>query len=144
MSRFSFFTCCTYSVHSEIEYLKIQRARRALARRRISKVRLFTYGEGGETVYSVLIAEDEILVRMGLTVSVPWEQLDMVVVQDVGNGQEAWEAYQRPVSYTHLIILCSFLPLKMPKRQSVSIHRTARIPRCTFQSSDSMYESGYC
>ena len=46
-------------------------------------------------MYSVLIAEDEILVRMGLTVSVPWEQLDMVVVQDVGNGQEAWEAYQR-------------------------------------------------
>lgn len=45
-------------------------------------------------MYSVLIAEDELLVRMGLTISVPWEQLGMYVVQDVASGQDAWEVYQ--------------------------------------------------
>ena len=35
-------------------------------------------------------------------------------------------------SVVMVCILCSFLPLKMPKRQSVSIHRTARIPNELF------------
>lgn len=44
---------------------------------------------------SVLIAEDELLVRLGLKNMVDWESAGMSVVADVGNGAEAWEAYQR-------------------------------------------------
>lgn len=58
-----------------------------------------------EHMYSVLIAEDEILVRMGLTVSVPWEKMDMYVVQDVSDGQaalECWRKYRPDILITDL------------------------------------------
>ena len=38
-------------------------------------------------MYTVLIAEDELLVRIGLTASVMWEKLDMQVVADVADGE---------------------------------------------------------
>ncbi|THF74416.1 response regulator [Cohnella fermenti] len=43
----------------------------------------------------VLIAEDEMLVRIGLKNSIPWDTLDMEVIADVANGQSAWEVYER-------------------------------------------------
>ncbi|MDF2651245.1 MAG: DNA-binding response regulator [Paenibacillus sp.] len=43
----------------------------------------------------VLIAEDEMLVRIGLKNSIPWESLGMEVIADVANGQAAWEVYQK-------------------------------------------------
>ncbi|MFC5401671.1 response regulator [Cohnella soli] len=43
----------------------------------------------------VLIAEDEMLVRIGLKNSVDWQKFGMRVVADVSNGQLAWEAVQR-------------------------------------------------
>jgi len=46
-------------------------------------------------MYRVLIAEDEMLVRLGLKHSIPWEAHGMVVVGDVANGQEALELYKR-------------------------------------------------
>ena len=41
-------------------------------------------------MYTVLIAEDEMLVRMGLAASVLWEKLDMQVVADAADGQKAY------------------------------------------------------
>ncbi|WP_391575179.1 response regulator, partial [Cohnella sp.] len=43
----------------------------------------------------VLIAEDEMLVRIGLKNSVDWQKFGMRVVADVSNGQLAWEAVLR-------------------------------------------------
>ncbi|WP_162463354.1 response regulator transcription factor [Paenibacillus psychroresistens] len=45
-------------------------------------------------MYKVLIAEDEMLVRLGLKHSVAWDQYGMQVVADAENGQEAWEHYE--------------------------------------------------
>lgn len=44
-------------------------------------------------MYTVLIAEDELLVRIGLTASVMWEKLDMQVVADVADGEKAYELF---------------------------------------------------
>ncbi len=44
-------------------------------------------------MYKVIIAEDEMLVRMGLKNSVNWSKYDMEVVADVSDGQQAWDAY---------------------------------------------------
>lgn len=46
-------------------------------------------------MYKVLIAEDEMLVRMGLKNSVNWNAFDMTVIADVSDGKSAWEAYLR-------------------------------------------------
>ncbi|WP_409345923.1 response regulator [Paenibacillus sp. MBLB4367] len=43
----------------------------------------------------VVIAEDEMFVRIGMKNSISWEKFGMQVVADVSNGQEAWEVYQR-------------------------------------------------
>ncbi|MCL6457186.1 MAG: response regulator [Gorillibacterium sp.] len=45
-------------------------------------------------MYKVLIAEDEMWVRLGLKNSIHWESLGMLVTADVANGVEAWEHYQ--------------------------------------------------
>lgn len=45
-------------------------------------------------MYRVLIAEDEMLVRLGLKNSMNWSKFDMSVIADVSNGQDALEAYQ--------------------------------------------------
>ncbi|MDD6175053.1 MAG: response regulator [Firmicutes bacterium] len=41
----------------------------------------------------MMIAEDELLVRMGLSTSIPWSTLDMQVVAAESNGTSAWEAF---------------------------------------------------
>lgn len=46
-------------------------------------------------MYKVLIAEDEMWVRLGLKNSINWEKLGMFVAGDVANGMEAWEHYQK-------------------------------------------------
>ena len=64
-------------------------------------------------MYRVILAEDEPLVRMGIKSMVDWEKLEMQVVAECSDGEEAWkacEAYRpdllitdiRTVSYTHL------------------------------------------
>lgn len=45
-------------------------------------------------MFKILIAEDEMLVRLGLKNSVQWHRYDMRVVADAANGQIAWEQYQ--------------------------------------------------
>ena len=72
-------------------------------------------------MYKVIIAEDEMFVRLGIKMSVDWEALGMEVVADCANGRLALEAFEQyhpeivitdikmpimdgmePVSYTHL------------------------------------------
>lgn len=48
-------------------------------------------------MYKVLIAEDEMLVRTGIRVSIEWEKFHMYVVGEAANGQAAWELYQKEV-----------------------------------------------
>lgn len=49
-------------------------------------------------MYKVLIAEDEILVRLGLANSIPWEKLGMVLAVQAANGVQAYEQFlqERP------------------------------------------------
>ena len=42
-------------------------------------------------MYQVVIVEDEFFVRLGIKNSVAWEENDMQVVYDTGNGADAWE-----------------------------------------------------
>lgn len=44
-------------------------------------------------MYTVMIAEDELLVRMGLSSSIPWNSLDMQVIAAESNGASAWETF---------------------------------------------------
>lgn len=46
-------------------------------------------------MYQVVIAEDEFFVRLGIKNSVSWEQYDMQVVCDAGNGAEALRAIRQ-------------------------------------------------
>lgn len=46
-------------------------------------------------MYTVLIAEDEILVRLGIISSIPWVRMGMQVVAEAANGLAAWEAYEK-------------------------------------------------
>jgi len=46
-------------------------------------------------MFRVLIAEDEMLMRLFLKRSVDWAKYDMTVVSDVSNGEQAWEAFER-------------------------------------------------
>ena len=38
-------------------------------------------------MYKVVIAEDELLVRMGIVASVPWEELSLQVAASVADGE---------------------------------------------------------
>jgi len=46
-------------------------------------------------MYTVLIVEDEPLVRIGLKCSISWEKLNMNVIADVPNGRDALEVYHK-------------------------------------------------
>ena len=46
-------------------------------------------------MFTVLIVEDEMLVRLGLKNLMEWERFDMRVIADVANGQAAWEVYEK-------------------------------------------------
>ncbi|MDL2327273.1 helix-turn-helix domain-containing protein [Ruminococcaceae bacterium OttesenSCG-928-A11] len=48
-------------------------------------------------MYRAIIAEDELLIRVGLDASIPWGELSMKLEASVGDGQTAWEAYLRHV-----------------------------------------------
>lgn len=71
-------------------------------------------------MYNVLIAEDELLARMGLISSAPWEELGMRVVGSAADGQKAWELYR---SQSPDIVLTD---LRMPKRSGMELLRMIR------------------
>ncbi|BBH20520.1 DNA-binding response regulator [Paenibacillus baekrokdamisoli] len=45
-------------------------------------------------MYRILIAEDEMLVRLGLKSMIEWDKFNMKVIADVANGQDAWRVYE--------------------------------------------------
>jgi len=71
-------------------------------------------------MYRVLIAEDEILVRIGVKNLIPWEKYGMSVIADVGNGQEAWDVYEK--ERPELIIT----DIKMPVMDGMELIRRIR------------------
>ena len=50
---------------------------------------------GGMRMYSLLIVEDESLVRRGLTSLIDYKQLGISDVQEAENGKQAWEMIQQ-------------------------------------------------
>ena len=46
-------------------------------------------------MYQVLFAEDELLVRLGLQNSIPWENYDMELTAQADNGITAFELFQK-------------------------------------------------
>ena len=71
-------------------------------------------------MYSVMIAEDELLVRLGIASSVQWEQNDMRIVAETSDGQSAWEAF---LKFHPDIIL---LDIRMPKIDGIELLRRIR------------------
>lgn len=47
-----------------------------------------------EESYSVMIAEDELLVRTGIGASYSWSENSLYIVADVADGSSAWSSYQ--------------------------------------------------
>ena len=46
-------------------------------------------------MYKVLFAEDELLVRLGLQNSIPWEKYQMEIAALAGNGLEAYQLFEK-------------------------------------------------
>ncbi len=71
-------------------------------------------------MYSVIIAEDELLIRIGLDASIPWSSLSMKLEASLSNGQKAWEAYKQ---YHPSIIITD---IKMPVMSGLELARKVR------------------
>lgn len=71
-------------------------------------------------MYTVLIAEDELLVRMGIASSVPWAQMDMRIVAETADGAAAWDAF---VKYHPDIVIED---IRMPKLDGMELLRRIR------------------
>lgn len=71
-------------------------------------------------MYKVIIAEDELFVRLGVKMSIDWEKLGMEVAADVENGQqalEAWEMYGADIVVTDI---------KMPVMDGITLIKEIR------------------
>lgn len=71
-------------------------------------------------MYTVLIAEDELLVRVGMVNCVPWAKLGMRIVEEVVDGQAAWKAFQQ---YRPDIIITD---IRMPELDGLELLRRIR------------------
>ena len=59
-----------------------------------SRVLFLEAGES-ETVYTVLIAEDELLVRIGIASSVPCGEMNLHLIGEAEDGERAWALYEK-------------------------------------------------
>ena len=75
------------------------------------------------SAYTVMIAEDELLVRVGLNLTVPWSDFGMRVVSVVEDGISAWEAYQ------HLHPNIVLTDIRMPGMDGVELIQHIRESR---------------
>lgn len=75
---------------------------------------------------NVLIAEDELLIRMGLESSIPWNELGFHIVATASDGQKAWQAYQR---YHPEVLITD---IRMPQLDGIELIKRIREedPRC--------------
>lgn len=71
-------------------------------------------------MYRVLIAEDEVFVRLGIKMSVEWEKMGMQVIADAANGQQAWDIYEKE----HPDIILT--DIKMPVMDGMALIRRIR------------------
>lgn len=71
-------------------------------------------------MYTVLIAEDELLVRMGIASAVPWAQMNMRVVAETADGETAWNAFRQ---YKPDIIITD---IRMPRINGLELIRKIR------------------
>lgn len=46
-------------------------------------------------MYTVLIAEDELLVRIGIASSVPWAEMNLRLIGEAEDGKSAWALYEK-------------------------------------------------
>ncbi len=46
-------------------------------------------------MYTVLIAEDELLVRIGIAGSVPWAEMNLRLIGEAEDGESAWALYEK-------------------------------------------------
>lgn len=69
---------------------------------------------------TVLIAEDELLIRMGIKLSCDWEKLGMRIVGDAADGETAWTAY---LNLKPDIVL---MDIRMPGIDGVELARRIR------------------
>ena len=46
-------------------------------------------------MYTVLIAEDELLVRIGIASSVPWAEMNLRLIGEAEDGESAWALYEQ-------------------------------------------------
>ncbi len=67
-------------------------------------------------MYKVLIAEDELFVRLGIKNSIDWGQFNMQVIGDVENGRTAWENIQK---YSPDVIITDILMPVMDGQQLI-------------------------
>lgn len=68
----------------------------------------------------VMIAEDEILVRLGLRKTIPWAKLGMDLVCEAQDGEEAYEQFQRHLPDIVLV------DIEMPKMDGLQFVRYAK------------------
>lgn len=71
-------------------------------------------------MYKAIIVEDEMFVRMGITMSVNWEEIGVKIIGDVENGQAAWELYEKE----HPDIVMT--DIKMPVMTGIELIRKIR------------------
>lgn len=69
---------------------------------------------------NVLIAEDELLIRMGLESSIPWNELGFHIIAAVSDGQKAWDVYQR--NHPEVVIT----DIRMPKLDGIELIKRIR------------------
>ena len=81
-------------------------------------------------MYSIMIVEDEYLVRQGIASLVNYEQFGMQVIAQAENGREAWQKFQKnPVD----ILLTD---INMPLMNGLELAKLARekAPKCHIEA----------
>lgn len=60
----------------------------------LEKFAIMNKANRGEKMYSIMIVEDEYLVRQGISSLIDYEKFQMTVVSEAENGLDAWEKFQ--------------------------------------------------
>lgn len=75
---------------------------------------------GSNTMYKVIVIDDEMLVRRGIVMETDWQVLNCVVVAEAGNGIEGLEAVRK---YHPDLLICD---IRMPKMDGIEMLKELR------------------